>query len=35
MWGMMMFDWDSWRFEEGIEKLWKLWVEFMNVMKKD
>jgi hypothetical protein len=34
-WGMTTFDWDSWRFEEGIEKLWKPWVESMNVTKKD
>ncbi|KAL2205138.1 glycoside hydrolase [Sarocladium strictum] len=32
-WGMTTFDWDGWRFEEGIEKVWKPWVKDMNITK--
>lgn len=34
-WALMNFNWDGWRFEEGIEKVWKPWIEDMNVTKKE
>jgi hypothetical protein len=26
-WGLKSFDWSEWRYQEGVEKLWKPWVE--------
>ncbi|KAI6785256.1 uncharacterized protein J7T54_006898 [Emericellopsis cladophorae] len=34
-WGMMNFDWDGFRFEEGVEEIWRPWVQETNVTKKD
>lgn len=34
-WGLKTFDWKAWRTEEGVEKVWKPWVEETNVTKKD
>lgn len=33
-WAMENFDWNGWRFQEGIDKVWKPWVKAMNVTKK-
>lgn len=32
-WALRNFDWDGWRFQEGIDKIWKPWVKAMNVTK--
>jgi len=33
-WALFNFGWDGWRFEDGIEQIWKPWVEASNVTKK-
>ncbi len=32
-WGLTKFQWDGWRYPEGIEEYWKPWVKVMNVTK--
>lgn len=33
-WALKNFAWDGWRFQEGIDKVWKPWIEDMNVTRK-
>ncbi|KAH8887613.1 glycoside hydrolase [Thozetella sp. PMI_491] len=33
-WGLSNFEWNGWRYQEGIEEYWKPWVAAMNVTKR-
>ncbi|KFH43545.1 hypothetical protein ACRE_057240 [Hapsidospora chrysogenum ATCC 11550] len=33
-WALKNFDWDGWRFDEGIEKVWKPWIKDMKLTRK-
>ena len=33
-WALKNFAWDGWRFQEGIDKVWKPWIEDMNATRK-